>query len=36
VENGYTDMAIATLARDAEAKLEMLRDRPRLVVAQAG
>ena len=32
----YTDIAIAKLPQEAEDRLEMLQDRPRLPVAQAG
>jgi tRNA A37 methylthiotransferase MiaB len=34
--NAYTDVAIAKLPREAEDRLEMLQDRPRMPVAQAG
>jgi hypothetical protein len=36
VRNGYTDVAIAKLPREAEDRLEMMRHRPRLSVAQVG
>ena len=35
-QRGYTDVAIAKLPQEAEDRLEMLQDRPRMPVAQAG
>jgi hypothetical protein len=35
-DNAYTDVAIAKLPQEAEDRLEMLQERPRLPVAQAG
>jgi len=34
--HGYTDIAIARLPQDAEDKLEMMQDRPRLAAVRAG
>jgi hypothetical protein len=33
---GYTNVAIAKLSQEAEDRLEMMQDRPRLSAAQAG
>ena len=35
-DNAYTDVAIAKLPQEVEDRLEMLQDRPRMPVAQAG
>jgi hypothetical protein len=35
-DNTYTDVAIAKLPQEAEDRLEMMQDRPRMPVAQAG
>ena len=34
--NGYNDVAISKLSQETENQLEMMRDRPRLSVAEAG